>query len=380
MSRRPSPGNVRRAAGRLVLLAALIGHLTAVAATDPDAIRSTFPYTFNEVADRIVIINCTTFSGDRCSGSGFIANMDGKTYLITNQHVILGSPEIEFKTASGETLHPRGVELSATRDIARLLLDDHDGFKVSATPALGMPVAIFGNSEGGGVATELYGEVTGVTADLVEVSADFVSGNSGSPVLNMDREVIGIASYVTFVSTDESDSDADGKEEVRRFCYRLTNVGWTPVNWKKYNEDYGRTYLETEAVVNSIFEVVMGWGDDPYGYVSNDYRDYDLKKWAKDHNSMVDKIVRLSDKGSATQKELDNINKQIRNGIGDSAEALAEFCGRKSRQMELKLSKRDLTGFLEEEFASYVDALAWASSAIEEFGEELSGLNYFHFE
>ncbi len=348
------------------------------------ALKAEFSYTFNDVADKILTIECTNADGDRSAGSGFIARMDGKTYIFTNQHVIMGAVNIEILSTTGDKLIPRGVELSMTRDIARMPLaddDPHEGLVISDKPALDMKLAVFGNSEGGGVATELYGKVTGVTADLVEVSAEFVAGNSGSPVLNQEREVIGIVTYVKFSAPENSDEDSDEEAEskARRFCYRLTNVAWTPVNWKKFTKEYGSAYLETEALVESIFDVVYGWSNDPFGYVPRDFRNYDLRKWAKEHNDMVDKIVRLSDKGSATQHELDNINKQISNDIADSAEALSEFCKRKSRHVEMNLSKRELTGFMRERFEANVYALDYASEQIDAFGQKLTNIDYFHF-
>ena len=333
-----------------------------------------FPYTINAVADKIVIIKCTTFKDDQCSGSGFIAKMDDKTYIFTNQHVILGCPKVSFRTTTGEVLNPRSVELSLNRDIVRLQIEDRDGFVVSATPAIDIPIAIFGNSEGGGVATELYGETTGVTADLVEVSAEFVSGNSGSPVLNEQKEVIGIASFVRFNSKEDDD-----KEDVRRFCYRLTGDKWVPVNWKQYNEKYGKSYIETSEMVESVFKIVYGWGNDPYGYVPSDFINYDLRKWAKEHNNMVDHINELVKTGRATTKELNSINKEISNDIYDSAQALALFCQRKSDQVDIKLNSRDLTGFLRSKFEDYASSLNWASKEIDEFGKELRQSDYFHF-
>ncbi len=349
-----------------------------------EEIKAQFPYSFNDVADNLVTVECENDAGDRYVGSGFIAKMNGKTYVFTNQHVIMGAAQIDIKTTTGDRVIPRGVELSLTRDIARLPLaanDPHEGFTISDKPAMDMLVAVFGNSEGGGVATELYGKVTGVGADLVEVSAEFVSGNSGSPTLNQDREVIGIVSYVRFYNLKDDDADDDTKPEkkARRFCYRLTDVKWMPVNWKRYTENYGKPFMETEELVDSILDIVYGWVVDPFGPVSNEHRDYDLKKWAKAHNDMVGKIVRLSDKGRATRHELDNINKQISNDIGDSAEALSEFCERKSRHVEMKLSKRDMTGYLRGRFEDQVYSLEYAAEFIDHFGNKLSDIQYFHF-
>ena len=341
-------------------------------------IKEQFSYTFNDVYDKLVIIECKGKRG-AWSGSGFIAEMAGKTYIFTNQHIILGADTISFKTAHGEALRPRAVELSATRDIARLLLEDHDALAISDNLSMGAPLAVFGNSEGGGVATELFGQVTGVGADLVEVSAEFVSGNSGSPVLNLDKEVIGIASYVRYSTPTKQKEGTQFENKVRRFCYRLTDVRWARVNWKKYNAEYGNTYRETEELVESVLDVVNGWYDDPFGPVSDNQSDYDLRKWSNEHNRMVSRIVRLSDKGRATVNELNSTNKQIRNDIGDSAEALSEFCKRRARFVEFTTGKSDLTGFLRDEFEGSVYRLEYASEAIDYFGTKLEKIDYFSF-
>lgn len=341
-------------------------------------IKAQFSYTFNDVYDKLVIIECKGGNGN-WSGSGFVAEMDGKTYIFTNQHIVLGAETASFKTAKGEVLRPRSVELSSSRDIARLLLEDHEGLAVSDNLSMGAPLAVFGNSEGGGVATELYGKVTGIGADLVEVSAEFVSGNSGSPVLNQDKEVIGIASYVRYSTPSQMKEGTQFENKVRRFCYRLTGVKWSRVNWKKYNEEYGNAYRETEELVDAVFNVVNGWYEDPFGPVSEDHSDYDLRKWSKEHNHMVSRIVRLSDKGRATTSELNSTNKRIRNDIGDSAEALSDFCKKRSRHIDFTRERGGLTGFLRDEFDGYVYRLEYASEAIDYFGTKLAGVDYFHF-
>ena len=70
-------------------------------------IKAQFSYTFDDVYDKLVIIECKGQHGE-WSGSGFVAAMDGKTYLFTNQHIVLGADTISFKTAKGEVLRPPG--------------------------------------------------------------------------------------------------------------------------------------------------------------------------------------------------------------------------------------------------------------------------------
>lgn len=342
-------------------------------------IRAQFPYSFGDISDQLVTIECESAAG-RSAGSGFIAQMDGKNYLFTNQHVILGADTIQFKTVTGRILRPRSVELSTSRDIARLLLDNEEGFAVGQNIIMGLPIGVFGNSEGAGVATDLYGEVAGVGAEVIEVSADFVKGNSGSPVLTPDKEVIGIASYVKYSRKKRDTEGTKFENQTRRFCYRLTGTQWKPVNWKQYNKKYGQLYRTNDQLIESIFAIINQWYDSPFAKVSaDDHPDYDLQKWSTAHNQMVNRIVRLNDKGRATRHELDNTNKQIRKDIGDSAEALAKVCNSRARQMRLLSKQRELTEFLRKEFEDSAASLEYAAKSIDRFGNKLSDINFFRF-
>lgn len=337
-------------------------------------IKAQFDYTFGDVAEHIVIVSCNGERG-RSSGSGFVASMDGKPYLFTNQHVILGADKIRFKSAAGKTLKPLGVELAASRDIARLPLPpENSGLTVTGKLTKYAPIAVFGNSEGGGVATELFGEVTGVGSEKVEVSADFVSGNSGSPVLNLEKEVIGIASYVSWKTNKK-------KVETRRFCYRLTDEKWAPVNWKKYNDQFGKHYRETEVLIDSLMDIILTWLNKPSARIdAGSHPVPSLRTWSIDHNKMVNKIENMLDQGSCTQSELDRINRKIRKDLIDSANALSKVCTDRARQIRMMNQKqKGMTGFLHNKFDSFAERLDKAGNSIQRYGVELEDYNYFHF-
>jgi hypothetical protein len=351
-----------------------------------DAFSQYINYSFEEISDKVIIINCRSRSG-RSYGSGFIARMNGKTYLFTNQHVILGSDSFKLKTTSGETLIPRGVELSMSRDIARILIDEHDAFEVGRKISLGMQVGVFGNSEGAGVATELLGQVTDFGADLIEVTSEFVAGNSGSPVLNAQQEVIGIASFIRVVwdpdedEEEEGEGDGEGDDEgdegdaedeeeeeedeepdkTRRFCYRLTDLVWKPVRWNEYNRKYGTLYRDGDALSEKIFGIISIWNNNPMGKIPpDDDLASDLARWVKEHNELISRYERRGFKKRA-----------LFNAYADNMDELSETCRARSRRIGMFSSQRELTGFLSESLEDQSRALAHASEQFSETAEYL---------
>ncbi|MDF7826462.1 serine protease [Pontiellaceae bacterium B12227] len=192
---------------------------------------------FSDVSHAIIFVE----NGDG-RGSAFIAEMDGKTYVFSNQHNFLGAKRIIMRTMRGTILKPNLFEYSRTHDLVRLLLDEKDieGLSVlklsSEIPNIDEKIVIFGNSAGGGVATELEGEIIGVGPADIEITAKMVPGNSGSPILNNKSEVVGVATYATLGQKFDRGSSYDKMfkgtrfAKVRRYGVRIPETGWVSDN------------------------------------------------------------------------------------------------------------------------------------------------------
>lgn len=188
---------------------------------------------------------------DTGSGSGFVARVDGRTYVYTNAHVLCGEPGsftkkiVSIKTATGKAIAtPYDLELSnmsdatsekGLEDLARFPIAlkegepayDIGGLDVSSS--MDQAVTAYGNSLGGDVMTSLKGSIVGLGTDRLEISCNIVPGNSGGPVLLKDtRQVVGVSTYLT---TGERDIWAGGTQfgNVRRFALRPEKV----TKWRK---------------------------------------------------------------------------------------------------------------------------------------------------
>lgn len=177
------------------------------------------------------------------AGSGFVATIAGKQYVITNQHVVAGHAGAKFvlldrsplKVGAASAAVGHDIMTFATQPDAKamdIMLD------VEKNAAVGDEVVVLGNPEGARVIKPITGRLVGIGPNLVEVTAEFVPGNSGSPIIHLKSgKVIGIATYVIVREMDA----LTGRRapQLRRFGYRLDSIKkWQPVAWPAFNEEF----------------------------------------------------------------------------------------------------------------------------------------------
>jgi serine protease Do len=146
-------------------------------------------------------------------GSGVIYRSDG--YIITNNHVVEGSRDVEVAFADGTTERGEVVGTDPTTDIAVVSVDRNDlpaaGF-ASGDPIVGQTAVAVGSPSGfestvtsgiiSGTGREIPAEYTGgkqaaSLVDLVQTDAAISPGNSGGALADREGRVIGInAAYL----------------------------------------------------------------------------------------------------------------------------------------------------------------------------------------
>lgn len=179
---------------------------------------------FVAAKDKLAIV----VAGDR-TGTGFLLRDGGRVFLMTNAHVVRDAPSVDATRLDGVPLRLGDLEVAHGRDLARFEVDsDLPAFAVeTATPDIGAPIVVLGNSDGRGVVTEIRGRVLGVGPREIEVDAGFVVGNSGSPVLNRAGRALAIATYLRDCRDDSDWSKAGTRfNGIRRFAVRLRGLLW----------------------------------------------------------------------------------------------------------------------------------------------------------
>lgn len=213
---------------------------------------------FDRVKNCLAIIK----AGDG-AGTGFLVKLDGKVWLVTNEHVLRGGAPFSATLPDGRALKfSPTVEVAANRDLARLQVEgDYEALEWFPEPAKqNQKIHVYGNSDGGGVLTEIAGRVLGVGSDRIEVDAKFVQGNSGSAVLDSKGRILAVATYATR-RNDPKDWVSTGTRfngrVVRRFGVRLNGVKWEKVPWKTYVEG-ARVLNECEMFLDLGRKIIFG--------------------------------------------------------------------------------------------------------------------------
>lgn len=189
---------------------------------------------YSKAQEALVVIEC-----EESCGSGFVADFrDGKKYLVTNQHVIDGQCKIAARCINGNELSLGKFQYAKNADLVRFEIQDEvEALKIeNHAPIVGEPIYVMGNSDGAGVVTPLRGAILGVGPSAVEISAKFVCGNSGSPVLNTNGVVVGVATYAVLHRDRANwlleDSYFNG---IRRFALRMQNLIWENAEYVNYS-------------------------------------------------------------------------------------------------------------------------------------------------
>ena len=136
-------------------------------------------------------------------GSGFFISQNGE--IITNYHVLEKARFAEVKTADGKIYSVATiVAMDEESDIVRISIDIDSVYVCSLPLCLKLPkvaerIIVYGSPMGlektvsDGIISAIR-EVPGY-GKLIQITAPISPGSSGSPVLNMQGEVIGIATF-----------------------------------------------------------------------------------------------------------------------------------------------------------------------------------------
>jgi tetratricopeptide (TPR) repeat protein len=167
----------------------------------PIKAQDLLPELVRRIKPSAVAIETYDSRGEKLSrGSGFFVEADR---IVTNRHVLEGAHRAEVHSSSGAVFPVKGVlAVDAEGDIALLKIDAPTPpvrpLPLDKTsPQEGESVLVIGNPLGleGSVTNGIVSAVRDIPTfgRIIQITAPISSGSSGSPVVNMQGQVIGLA-------------------------------------------------------------------------------------------------------------------------------------------------------------------------------------------
>src|SRR5215218_7809380 len=166
-----------------------------------EASQDLLPELVRRIKPSAVAIETFDVRGEKLSrGSGFFVETDR---VVTNRHVLEGAYRAEVHSSTGTVFPVRGVlAVDAEGDLALLKIDVPANQVTplpldKTSPQEGESVVVIGNPLGleGSVTNGIVSAVRDIPTfgRIIQITAAISSGSSGSPVVNMQGQVIGIA-------------------------------------------------------------------------------------------------------------------------------------------------------------------------------------------
>lgn len=175
--------------------------LIVVGSVSPALSQDLLPELVRRIKPSAVAIETFDARGEKLSrGSGFFVDSDR---VVTNRHVIEGAYRAEIHSSTGTIYPVKGVlAVDAEGDLA-LLKVEATGNQVRplsldrTSPQEGESVVVIGNPFGleGSVTNGIVSAVRDIPTfgRIIQITAPISPGSSGSPVVNMQGQVIGVA-------------------------------------------------------------------------------------------------------------------------------------------------------------------------------------------
>ena len=174
---------------------------------------------FEQVRESVIVVKALVRETDifgrpylvKVQGSGFVSNYTGTMILLTNNHVVAGSININVTFSDGNTYSASIKGTNPNADIAILTTtapaSEYKPLPIvsSATLKVGDPVIVVGTPYGlegsmnDGIISALNRTITaGQTSitGIIQTTAPLNPGNSGGPLMNYRGQVVGVATAI----------------------------------------------------------------------------------------------------------------------------------------------------------------------------------------
>ena len=316
---------------------------------------------------------------DQGKGSGFFVVMSDGTFFVTNFHVVEGAKTIDCSNPTRHfTLAGGQIQIATDRDLVRIRAARSAGLPLNESPTIGQSAAAYGDSGGKDIVTKLDGKILGVGPRELEVSSEFIPGNSGGPIITSSGDVVAVATYVAR-ETGIPDWVKSGTrfKGTRRFGVRVSNdIKWTPMPLATF-EDQSARISKTDDLIDELIATSRELIYDPFQRaIQTNFPDIEaISNFVNNYNATCNEY-RETAGSKVTKSELRQINIKFDGRIRQNASDLAAAID--SIQTDLTFRSQDITApYLHERMAESIGALHDLSQFINQSAQDTSSQSLF---
>jgi len=218
----------------------------------PISAQEELPILIKQIEPSIVVVIAYGDEGKRLGhGTGFFLNQEGD--VITNHHVLEGASRVEVKTHGGNIYKVKRVLANDKEgDLIRLAIDlQGDTMRPmplsDSIPEVGERIFVMGTPLGleRTVSDGIISAVREIPefGKIIQLTAPISPGSSGSPVVNMNGKVIGVATF--FVKAGQNLNFAIPVERIRHMISgeAKTMAEWGDRRKKELSSEVNEIYL-----------------------------------------------------------------------------------------------------------------------------------------
>jgi len=179
------------------------------------------------------------------------------------------------------------------------------------------------------------------------VDAEFIPGNSGSPIINKHDEIVGVATFIKSIDKNVEDWIINNTryQKARRFATRLDGpIKWIPLH-PQVLKNSEHAFHEHNKFIDEANEVILLFSKTPGAHlIEESIQNRYLKNWVKKTNSVN---LKLREQISDYQKQFFRTNKEVEKWSKEvDYTLLSQWLGQvrslihlsKSRRAQLKMS------------------------------------------
>lgn len=279
-------------------------------------------------------------SGDRPIGSGFIGQLEGRQYIFSNASVISGHNKLSFQNLEGKAVIPKKIELSASRDLVRFLVEGERAFNLNLEIIPDEVISVLDYSKKEIITHS--GVITGSSTHMIEINAEFKQESSGSPLLDSRLDCRGVANHLIYYK-------AEGPDWVgtpRNFAYKLDGADWYTAKWHAYNKTYGKNLRDVDHFRTVVYSIAQLWVKRPKDEIELTERaNFEFERWVKEYNGMISDLTKSHSRGSMSEA-----NEKIQKRFQGSCAELIKICNDKAEFLGFLCNDKKITPYLRIQF------------------------------